>query len=329
MDNFFSMFEDFQVAVEESDLLSLDKLHSVSAPSTSKTAISNSNTTQQLSTYLIAFLDSWLVVLEKLTDPERVQNTPHSIPAKKNDAILANSTYIGFEPMEYLIRVHRMATASMTNIMPIIRKHLMKQKQILNLILTVYGHLYKTIITIEKYTFKRSLEVKKNEVKEAAVASNAAADATSRSSTSSSELHSLAAPFTISAPPSSSHADATAMITTSADSSSIIGSSTSSAAVAAPTSTSVSSSSIASTASSNVPQVSLSISSLAAISASSSEGTQQNDANAVYEQMLDLLVDMGFSRTSAADALIQTGYDVPAAAEWLLTHPEMSTMQVS
>lgn len=37
--------------------------------------------------------------------------------------------------------------------------------------------------------------------------------------------------------------------------------------------------------------------------------------------MLQTLVDMGFSRTMAADALIQTEYDVIRAADWLLSNP--------
>ena len=53
------------------------------------------------------FLLTWLALAEKLANPDRVQDTPHSIPSKNNDAILANSSYVGFEPLEYIIRTHR------------------------------------------------------------------------------------------------------------------------------------------------------------------------------------------------------------------------------
>ena len=39
-----------------------------------------------------------------------------------------------------------------------------------------------------------------------------------------------------------------------------------------------------------------------------------------HSQFLDILVDMGFTRELAGDALAQTGYDVEQAAEWLLAH---------
>lgn len=48
-----------------------------------------------------------------------------------------------------------------------------------------------------------------------------------------------------------------------------------------------------------------------------------------HTAMLDMLVDMGFNRTNAADAFIHCGYDVMAAADWLINHPSASTPSAS
>jgi E3 ubiquitin-protein ligase HUWE1 len=49
------------------------------------------------------FLDSWLLLLEKMVNPKTVQESPHTLPAK------ATGNLKPFDPMKYLSRTHRMA----------------------------------------------------------------------------------------------------------------------------------------------------------------------------------------------------------------------------
>ena len=46
-------------------------------------------------------------------------------------------------------------------------------------------------------------------------------------------------------------------------------------------------------------------------------------------QFLDILVDMGFTREMAGDALVHNSFDVEQAAEWLLAQSNMARLTVS
>ena len=49
------------------------------------------------------FLDSWLLLLEKMVNPKTVLESPHTLPTK------ATPTYKPFDPMKYLARTHKLA----------------------------------------------------------------------------------------------------------------------------------------------------------------------------------------------------------------------------
>lgn len=53
------------------------------------------------------FLEAWIDLIACLSNSTKILETPHPIPGKSNDAILVNSTFVGFEPMEFIIRIHR------------------------------------------------------------------------------------------------------------------------------------------------------------------------------------------------------------------------------
>lgn len=102
------------------------------------------------------FLDVWLSLAERLANSERVLETPHSIPSKNNDAILANSTYIGFEPMEYIIRTHRQLYAPITtlwNAGDLFSSF--KTKQIHSSVIFLISELFRASSSTETYVSKR------------------------------------------------------------------------------------------------------------------------------------------------------------------------------
>ena len=49
------------------------------------------------------FLDSWLMLLEKMVNPKAVLESPHTLPAKPS------GSFHPFDPMKYLIRTHKLA----------------------------------------------------------------------------------------------------------------------------------------------------------------------------------------------------------------------------
>lgn len=112
--------------------------------------------TKYLPTGFEHFLDVWLSLAERLSNSERVLETPHSIPSKKNDAILANSTYVEFEPMEYIIRTHRQMydpILILWNAGEVFA--FIKTKQIRTSVLLMISELFRASTLIEKYISKR------------------------------------------------------------------------------------------------------------------------------------------------------------------------------
>jgi E3 ubiquitin-protein ligase HUWE1 len=53
------------------------------------------------------FLDSWLVLLEKMVNPKAVLESPHTLPKTASKATGGN--YKPFDPLKYLTRTHRLA----------------------------------------------------------------------------------------------------------------------------------------------------------------------------------------------------------------------------
>ncbi len=49
------------------------------------------------------FLDSWLLLLEKMVNPKTVLESPHTLPAKPT------GNFRPFDPMKYLARTHKLA----------------------------------------------------------------------------------------------------------------------------------------------------------------------------------------------------------------------------
>ena len=52
------------------------------------------------------FLDSWLMLLEKMVNPRMVLESPHTMPATKTPQ---SSDFEPFNPVQYLIRTHRVS----------------------------------------------------------------------------------------------------------------------------------------------------------------------------------------------------------------------------
>ncbi len=59
-------------------------------------------------------------------------------------------------------------------------------------------------------------------------------------------------------------------------------------------------------------------------SAPSTSTPTRQPQNAEHTAMLNMLVEMGFERSAAADAFIHCGYDITAAADWLIMHQNAS-----
>lgn len=54
---------------------------------------------------IIEFLDSWLLLLEKMCNPRALMDSPHSLPTKFDAR--NSSNYVPFDPIQYLIRTHK------------------------------------------------------------------------------------------------------------------------------------------------------------------------------------------------------------------------------
>ena len=49
------------------------------------------------------FLDAWLVLVEKMVNPEAVLESPHSLPSKANNS----PSFVPFSPAQFLINTHK------------------------------------------------------------------------------------------------------------------------------------------------------------------------------------------------------------------------------
>lgn len=57
--------------------------------------------TNELPDGIIEFLDSWLLLLQKMANPQTLLDSPHSLPSKPD------KDYVPFDPIQYLIRTHK------------------------------------------------------------------------------------------------------------------------------------------------------------------------------------------------------------------------------
>ncbi len=55
---------------------------------------------------IVEFLDAWLLLLEKMTNPQSLLDSPHSLPAK---ADAKNASFVPFDPIQFLIRTHKVS----------------------------------------------------------------------------------------------------------------------------------------------------------------------------------------------------------------------------
>lgn len=55
---------------------------------------------------IVEFLDSWLLLLEKMANPQSLLDSPHSLPSK---ADARNSSFVPFDPIQFLIRTHKVS----------------------------------------------------------------------------------------------------------------------------------------------------------------------------------------------------------------------------
>ena len=60
------------------------------------------------------FLDSWLVLLEKMVNPKTVLESPHTLP--KTASKTTGGNFKPFDPLKYLTRTHRLAFAAVMKI---------------------------------------------------------------------------------------------------------------------------------------------------------------------------------------------------------------------
>lgn len=66
----------------------------------------SNNSSPDLPDGIIEFLDSWLLLLEKMTNPQTLFDSPHAYSSSKQTP-LDQSDDIHFDPIQYLIRTHK------------------------------------------------------------------------------------------------------------------------------------------------------------------------------------------------------------------------------
>lgn len=55
------------------------------------------------------FLDSWLLLLEKLINPQTLMESPHCLSSRMKPTHHSRADYNLFDPIQYLIRTHRVS----------------------------------------------------------------------------------------------------------------------------------------------------------------------------------------------------------------------------
>lgn len=56
---------------------------------------------------IVEFLDSWLLLLEKMTNPQTLLDSPHAYSSSKQTPLDQSTDDIHFDPIQYLIRTHK------------------------------------------------------------------------------------------------------------------------------------------------------------------------------------------------------------------------------
>ncbi|KAH7639382.1 e3 ubiquitin-protein ligase huwe1-like protein [Dermatophagoides farinae] len=219
----------------------------------------SNNSSPDLPDGIIEFLDSWLLLLEKMTNPQTLFDSPHAYSSSKQTP-LDQSDDIHFDPIQYLIRTHKKAFPC---IMELWNNKLYRIKcdRVIESLITIFSHLLKGETIIEKHLGLTKVD-----------GTNATTSASTSSGASSSST------FTIEP----------------------LGELIFSSVGGEDGSSSTSSSVAATSASSTTAQ-------------SAATRSEQNPN-------VQTLMEMGFSRDLAIDALLQTSDDVNAATEWILQH---------
>lgn len=84
------------------------------------------------------FLDSWLLLLEKMVNPKMVLESPHSMALKSQNAI----GYVPFDPIQYLVTIHRRAFEAIESLWALRTKKFFSD-QASGHILTILCHILK------------------------------------------------------------------------------------------------------------------------------------------------------------------------------------------
>lgn len=218
---------------------------------------------------IVEFLDSWLLLLEKMTNPQSLLDSPHSLPAK---ADARNSSFVPFDPVQFLIRTHKVSCRIIfyivLNLIFIILKKTfvcilelwndklfqLNSESIINSLLTILSHLLKGESIIEKYIKDSNSASTSTDAQTKSTGASAPAPASSSIFQNNPLAPGLLEPIIVprlSRPPNPEPAG--------------------------------------------------------------------EDLNA-QSRVIDILVDMGFTRDMASDALSHTSNDVEQAAEWLISH---------
>ncbi|KAJ6222788.1 hypothetical protein RDWZM_001333 [Blomia tropicalis] len=111
--------------------------------------------TNELPDGIIEFLDSWLLLLQKMANPQTLLDSPHSLPSKPD------KDYVPFDPIQYLIRTHKKTFAC---VLELWNDKLFKlnSESICNSLLTILSHLLKGESIIEKYYKDKENEMQVN-----------------------------------------------------------------------------------------------------------------------------------------------------------------------
>ncbi|UXI19882.1 hypothetical protein NH340_JMT05825 [Sarcoptes scabiei] len=101
---------------------------------------------------IVDFLHAWLVLLEKLANPQRLLETPHVLTPSKNNDIDHETE---FDPIQYLIRVHRLSYSCILDLW-VDKLEKINCKRVLESLITVFSHIITGEKLIEKHLKSKS-----------------------------------------------------------------------------------------------------------------------------------------------------------------------------
>ncbi|GAB6020027.1 hypothetical protein CHUAL_014109 [Chamberlinius hualienensis] len=238
------------------------------------------------------FLDSWLLLLEKLVNPKAILDSPHILPTKSTQP-----GFVPFNPVLYLIHIHKRAFDAVM--------HLWDKKP-----LKVYGgRMSESILTILCHILRSEAIIKEYQKdKEATDSTTSGVVKTgTRVLASSSNLSQLVG--AASASGAGTSAGPSAIGTVPSSTSSTI---TTTAAISIPSSNSV-------------VTVTSTAAAAAAVASAASANVEEPEVN---QEHLQQLMDMGFSKEAATSALLHTS-SIEHATDYLLNSNNIAPMRSS